>query len=257
MVVFLFILGVVFVVSLFLAYRFLRIRCRGFGLPFGRRARPWASLIVLGTAALSTVAGLLIAAASGHVYAAFLGVIVPAGLWFPRMPPEHLVPRTLPDRLARPFRGLYDRMGDDMQAWCDTRIKAAEPVPQYIADAATYYYDQVRRGVKDDQARIRLAAWQESITCKIGIARWIKPAFTRAELQERLQKHLSPQEARKYSQYDPLVLADRLVSDALSELRLLLRLIYQLGYHELLIYPFRPSAHRDRVRRLQPTAQGR
>lgn len=243
--------AVTFVLSLFLAYRFLRMRCRGVGPPFGRRARPWASVIVIGTAAVSTGVGLLIVAASGHLYAAFLGVIMSAGLWFPRMPPEQLVPRTLPDRLALPFRGLYDRMGDDMQAWCDTRINAAESVPRYIADAATYYYDQVRRRVKDGQARVRLADWQESITRKIGIARWIKPGTTPAELREHLQKHLSPQDARKYADYDPLVLADRLVSDALSELRLFLVRIYQLGYHDLLIYPFRPSAHRELGRRPQ------
>jgi len=246
-----------FVVSLFLAYWFLRIRCRGIGPPFGPRARPWALLIVAGTAALSAGLGLLIAAATGHAHAAFLGVIVPAGLWLPRMPPGQLVPRTLPDRLALPFRGLYDRMGEDMQAWCDARIEAAEPVPQYIADAATYYYDQVRGRVKDGQARARLDDWQESITRKIGIARWVRPGTSPAQLREHLHQHLSPTEARKYSKYDPLVLADRLASDALSELNMFLVLVYQLGHDELLIYPFRPSAQRNRIRRPEPTAQDR
>ena len=246
-----------FVVSLFLAYRFLRIRCRGIGRPFGPRARPWASLIVVGTAALSTGVGLLIVDATGHVYTAFLGVIVAAGLWFPRMPPEQLVPRTLPDKLTLPFRGLYDRMGEDMQAWCDVRIEAAEPVPQYIADAATYYHNQVRGRVKDGQARVQLADWQESITRKIGIARWVRPGTSPAQLREHLHQHLSPTEARKYSKYDPLVLADRLASDALSELNMFLVLVYQLGYHKLLIYPFRPPAQPDRARRPEPTAQDR
>jgi hypothetical protein len=35
-------------------------------------------------------------------------------------------------------------------------------------------------------------------------------------------------------------------SDALSELNLFLAYIYRLGYHKLLIYPFRPTAYRAR-----------
>jgi hypothetical protein len=39
-------------------------------------------------------------------------------------------------------------------------------------------------------------------------------------------------------------LARRLESDATNELNLFLASVYRLGYHKLLIYPFRPSVHR-------------
>jgi len=248
-----FVVGVVgtFVLSLILAYGFLRLRCRRIGPPFGPRARPWAFLIVVGTAILSAGVGLLIVAASDHVHAAYFGIIVPGGLWFSKIPPEHLVPRTIADWLTLPFRRLYDRMGDDMQAWCDTRLRAAEVKPQWIADAVTYYYDQVRGRLKDERARTRLDDWQESITHKIEIVRLIDLDTTPARLQEALQKRPS---MPKYADDDLPQLASRLVSDALNELHLFLMYIYRRGYHTLLIYPFRPSAHRTQVRRPEPTA---
>jgi hypothetical protein len=177
-----------FIVSLLLAYWFLRLRCRGIGPPFGRRARPWALFIVVGTAVVSSGVGLLIVAASSHVHSAYAGIAVPAGLWFPRMPPQDLTPRTLGGWLALPFSRLYDRMGDDMQDWCDTRIRAAAPRPQWIADAATYYYHQVRGRLRDSQAQARLDDWHESITHKIGIVRLINLDTTSFRLREALQK---------------------------------------------------------------------
>ena len=251
-----FLVGIVgtFVLSLILAYGLLRLRCRRIGPPFGPRARPWALLIVVGTAMLSTGVGLLIVAASDHIHAAYVGIIVPGGLWFSKMPPEHLVPRTMADWLALPFRRLYDRMGDDLQGWCDTRLKAASQKPQWIADAATYYYDQVRGRLKDGRARARLANWQESITYKIEIVRLIELETTPARLREALRKHPFLPDARNYADEDLPQLASRLESDALSELNLFLGYVYRLGHHKLLIYPFRPSAHRNPVRRAEPTA---
>ena len=70
-----------FVVSLFFACVFLQMRCHGVGPPFGRHARPWAVLIVLATALVSTGFGLLILAASHQAPAALVGVVVPGGLW--------------------------------------------------------------------------------------------------------------------------------------------------------------------------------
>jgi len=248
-----YVVGVVgtFVLSLFLAYGFLRLRCRGIGPPFGPRARPWALLIVVGTAVVSAGVGLLIVAASDHVHAAYVGVIVPGGLWLGRMPPD-LVPRSLGAWLALPLSRLYDRMGDDMQNWCDTRLRAAEARPQWVADAVTYYYDQVQGRLKDDQARARLGEWRESIAHKVSIVRLINLDTTPARLQESLQKHPDTQDPRKYSDDDPQ-LAARLESDALSELNLFLAYIYRLGYYKLLIYPFRPGAQRFRTRRPEPT----
>jgi hypothetical protein len=253
------VLGVVatFIVSLFLACWFLRLRCRGVGPPFGRRARPWALFIVVGTAVVSSGAGLLIATASNHVHAAYAGIAVPVGLWFPRMPPQDLTPRTLGAWLALPFSRLYDRMGDDMQDWCDTRIRAAAPRPQWIADAATYYYDQVRRLLKDDQARVRLNDWQESITHKIGIVRLIDLDTTSARLREALQRHYSTRDIRTYADEDLPQLARRLNSDALNELNLFLAYVYRRGYHKLLVYPFRPGAQRPQPRRPDQTVRDR
>ena len=77
-----------FALSLILAYGFLRLRCRGIGPPFGPRSWPWALLIVVATAAVSTGVGLLLAAASRHLPAAYVGAVVPGGLWFSKLPPQ-------------------------------------------------------------------------------------------------------------------------------------------------------------------------
>ena len=251
-----FVVGVVgtFVLSLGLAYGFLRLRCRGIGPPFGPRARYWAFLIVVATAIVSTGVGLLIVAASNHIHAAYLGIIVPGGLWFSKMPPARPgCSRTVADLLTLPFSRLYDRMGDDMQDWCDTRLRAAEPKPQWIADAVTYYYDQVRGGLKDGRARARLDAGRNPSRTRSSIVRLISLDTTPARLRAALRKHPSTQTAST-----PTTTCRRLAAgwraDALNELHLFLAYVYRLGHHKLLIYPFRPSVHRAPVRRTEPTA---
>jgi hypothetical protein len=247
-----------FALSLILAYGFLRLRCRGVGPPFGPRARFWAFFIVVATAIASTGVGLLIVAASHHIPAAYIGIIVPGGLWFSRLPPQGdrlSSGRTFPALvLTLPLSRLYDRMGDDMQDWCDTRLRAASAKPQWIADAVTYYYDQVRGGLKEGQPRADLGRWQDSITHKIGIVRLISLDTTPARLREALQTHPSTQHIRKYTDDDLPRLARRLESDALSELNLFLAYVYRLGNHKLLVYPFRPSTQRIPARRPEPTA---
>ena len=247
-----------FALSLIVAYGFLLLRCRGVGHPFGPRGRFWAFYIVVATAIVSTGIGLLIATASHHMPTAYAGIIVPCGLWFSKLPPQGdrlSSGRTLPAVvLTLPFSRLYDRMGDDMQDWCDTRLRAASAKPQWIADAVTYYYDQVQGGLKDGQARADLGRWQNSITHKIGIVRLISLDTTPARLWEALQMHPSTQHIRKYTDDDLPRLASRLESDALSELHLFLAYVYRLGHHKLLIYPFRPSAQRAPARRAEPTA---
>jgi hypothetical protein len=253
------VVGVVgtFVLSLILAYGFLRLRCRGVGNPFGRRARYWAVFIMVATAIASSGVGLLIVVASHHIYAVYIGIVVPSGIWLSKLPPGrdgHLVPRTLAGRLALPFGRLYDRMGDDMQDWCDTRVRAAEPNPQWIADAVKYYYDQVRGGLRDGRARADLERWRESITHKISIVRLISLDTTPARLRDSLRAHPSTQHIRKYADDDLPRLARRLETEALNELHLFLAYVYRRGHHRLLIYPFRPSVHRAPVRRAEPTA---
>ena len=251
------VVGVVgtFALSLILAYGVLRLRCRGVGPPFGRRAWPWALLIVVATAMLSTGVGLLLVAASRHMPAAYVGIVVPSGLWLSKLPPQRdrdLLHRTLSGVLTLPFSRLYDRMGDDMQGWCEERLQAVAPKPQWIAGAVTYYYDQVQGGLRDGQARADLDRWRESITHKIGIVRLISLDTTPARLQASLAMHPSTQHIRKYADDDLPRLARRLETEALNELHLFLAYVYRLGHHNLLIYPFRPSAHRAPARRAEP-----
>jgi hypothetical protein len=245
-----------FVLSIFLAYGFLRLRCRGVGYPFGPRARFWAFFIVVATAIVSAGAGLLVVAASRQIPAAYAGIILPGGLWLGTLPPQGdklSSGRSFPAVVwALPFSRLYDRMGDDMQDWCDTRIRAASPRPHWIADAVTYYYDQVRGGLRDSQARASLGRWHDSITHKIGIVRMIGSDATPAQVRAAMQMHPATQNMRKYTDDELPWLASRLESDALSELQLFLAYVYRLGHHKLLIYPFRPSVQRVQVRFPEP-----
>src|SRR5579863_10620524 len=64
---------ITFAVSLLLACMMLRWRCRGIGPPFGPRARYWAWFIVLATASVSAVVGVLFLA-GGHV-PAYIGIL--------------------------------------------------------------------------------------------------------------------------------------------------------------------------------------
>src|SRR5229473_7589197 len=107
-----------FALSTVSAYGFLLLRCRGVGPPFGPRARWWAVTIIVITAIISTGLGLALAAVSHLIEAVYISLVVPSILLLSKLP-------------AR----LYDRMGDDMQDWCDTRLKAVEANPQWIADA--------------------------------------------------------------------------------------------------------------------------
>ena len=232
-----------FAVSLVFACVFLQMRCRGVGPPFGRHARPWAVFIVLATALVSTGVGLLILAASHQAPAALAGVVVPGGLWLTSVSPPR--DRLQAGWLTRPLNNLYDAMGVDMQAWCDIRHRAATEEPQWISDAAKYYYDQVKGRVKDRRALEELCDWRDSIVHKISIVRLINLDTTPARLREWLQKHPSTQNLRRFADHDLPRLARRLESDATNELDLFLASVYRLGYHKLLIYPFRLSVQRS------------
>ena len=248
-----------FVLSLIIARAFLRRRCRGIGPPFGPRARYWALFIVTGTATLATAVGLLIVAASRHSGAAYVGIIVPAGLQLSRVPPQRdqdMLPRTTAHLLTLPFSRLYDRMGDDMRAWCDIRLKAARPRPQWIAEAAQYYWNQMNR-VTDQRAHADLERWRDSIIHKIGMVQLIDMHPGPGRLPASLQLHPSMRRARKHNDEDYDRLARRLETEALNELDLFLAYAYRLGYHKMLVYPFRPGAHRPQARRAEPVTPDR
>lgn len=249
-----------FALSLILAYLFLKLRCRKIGSPFGPRARYWALFIVVGTAVVSAGLGLVIAVASHTGQAGYVGIIVPGGLWFRKFPPDRdrdLLPRTAASLLTLPFSHLYDRMGDDMQDWCDIRVLAASAKPQWISDAVTYYHDQVAARLRDPQARADLERWRNSITYKIKIERMIDLATTPARLRAALQMDPSTRHIREFDEDDLERLAHRLETEALNELHLYLAYAYRLGNHKMLIYPFRPSAHRPPLQRPEPAAPER
>lgn len=235
-----------FVVSLVVAYGFLRLRCRGIGPPFGPRARYWALFIVVATAIMSSAVGLLLVVAGEHV-PAYVAIIVPSGLWLGKLPPQRdrdVLPRTLTGLLTLPFSRLYDRMGDDMEAWSATRLAAVSPNPQWIADAAQYYSNQAENLRGQSQARANLERWRDSIKHKISVVRLINLDAGQERVRAALHMHASTQHLRAYNIDEPARLADRLETEALNELRLFLAYIYRLGYHTMLIYPFRPTLQR-------------
>ena len=245
-----------FVVSLLVARMFLRMRCRGIGPPFGRHARYWANFIVVSTAVVSTAVGLLIVAVSASP-AVLLGVVVPGGLWFTKVPPQRdldFVPRTRSAVASLPFLRLYERIGEDMQDWCDRRCEAAKPKPEYIAHAVEYYWNQMHR-VTDPQHRARLDRWRESIAHKINTVRLIDLDPGEDRLAANLQLHRSTANARRYVDDDQARLARKLETEALNELHLFLCYAYQLRYHHMLVYPFRPGTYRPEPQ--PPKAQAR
>jgi hypothetical protein len=137
-----------------------------------------------------------------------------------------------------------------MEAWCEVRERAAAASPQWIADAAQYYYNQVTGHpneedtpgrLRDEKARADLDRWRDSIKNKIAIVQLVDQGAKPDRLRAALHTHLSAQDIRRYSDDDPARLARRLEAEALNELHLFLAYIYRLGYRKLLIYPFRPA----------------
>jgi hypothetical protein len=202
---------------------------------------------MISTALLSTGLGLIILAASQQPPAVYVGLLVPGGLWL-----TSVSPRERSGWLIRPLSRLYDSMGEDMQAWCDVRRQAAAMRPQWISDAVQYYAGQVENRIKDERAQMELSRWRESIVHKISIVRLIDLDTTAARLRDSLQKDVSTRNIRKYSDDDLPRLALRLETEALNELHLYLACVYRLGYHKLLIYPFRPSIRRVPASSYQP-----
>jgi len=188
-------------------------------------------------------------AVSDHIRAAYVGVVAPSALWLGQVSSQRrrhrgsLLLRKLIACLALPFRHLDDRMGDDMQDWCDVRSAAASENPQLTPDAAKHYCLQVVNQIKDDKVREDLQRRRESINHKVGIVQLIDLANTPARLRAELQRHSSTRDTRKYNADDPALLSDRLTTEAQTELHLLLAHLYQLGYRKLVIYlGFKPLA---------------
>ncbi len=230
----------IFAVAAVFGCIFLLLRCRRIGNPFGPRARWWAITIVLLTAVISTAIGAGAAYVDGHLRAAIVAIVLPSGLWLGRRPAQHLGERrtvsgTLLSSLTLPLRRLDDRMGDDMQDWCDARSRAAARSPELTADAANHYYLQVVNQLKDLQAREDLDHWRNSITHKIAMARRAR-RDTPELLRIALERHPATRDARNYPADDPDRLVRRLRNEAENELHLMLAYLYRLGYRKLLTY---------------------
>jgi hypothetical protein len=202
--------------------------------------------VVVATAIVSTGVGLFVAAISHYPPATCTGLVVPGWLLFAHLPPmrdQRMLPWTTISLLTLPFSRLYDRIGEDMQDWCDIRVQAASAKPQWIADAAQYYWNQIGR-VTDPRARDRLDGWRKSIVRKIGIVRLIDLGTSPARLRAALQAQPSTQGIRKYSDNDLFRLAWQLEREALAELNLFLAYACRLGYRKMPIYPFEPPVLR-------------
>jgi hypothetical protein len=233
---------VTFALSLFLSCRFLRMRCRGVGTPFGPRARSWGTFIAVGTAAVSTAVGMLFVAASSHSGAAFAGIIVAPGLLLSKVPPQRdleVRPRTKAHLVTLLFGLLSDRIGEDMKAWRDYRMAAANSEPRYLGYTVQYYWNRMKIG--DQRTRDILDTYRKSIVHKMDCVRLIDLDASHAKLRDAFQQHPSTQHIRTFTDDDLIWLAKRLESDAESELRQFLSRAYQLGYHKMLVYPFRPD----------------
>jgi hypothetical protein len=212
--------------------------------------------VILLTAILATGVSLAAVAVTDHVRAAFLGLVLPSGLWIGQVSTQEGRQRTaarlqpLTSCLTFPLRQLYGRMGDDLQEWCDARLDAASKTPQRVADATQYYHNQVGARLRNKQARDQLKRWRESIEHKTSIVRLIGLDTTPARLNAALQWHPSTRDSGRYTAHDLMYLADRLESEAQNELYLFLACVYRLGFHKLLIYPL-PAAY-TRARQAPP-----
>lgn len=237
------------VLSVITAYVFLWLRCRGIGYPFGRRARWWSYLIIAVAAIISGLLGLAAGAASGQLHVAYVGVVLPIGLLLGRDPGdrgtrEGRAPGWLSQLLSFPLHRLDDCIGDDMHYWCEERHRAVADSPQWVADAAQYYCNQVAGRIKDDRAQLYLGRLRESIQHKIKVIKVIELGDSQVRLHNALQAHPSTADQHQFAVGDLELLSRRLRTEAEHELDMLLDFVYRCGFHKLLIYPFRPTRRR-------------
>jgi hypothetical protein len=234
-----------FVLSAASAYGFLRLRCQGTGRAFGPRAQWWAVAIVVITAAVSTGLGVAAVAVSPYVRAVYVGLILPSGLWLGALFTQRiqqrgsLVPQRLAACLTLPLRRHSERMTDDMQDWCDVRVRAVWQKPQGIVEGTRYYYNQVANRVKNPESQEDLGRRRDSIVHKVKIVQMIDRRTGSDKVWDALQSHPGTRNTRRYPTDNLEYLARRLVYDAGGEMVLFLAEIYRLGYRKLLIYPFR------------------
>ncbi len=233
--------------SVILSFVFLLASSRGVRRMFGPRSTRWATGLIAVTAAASTGLGVILAVTDVHIDAIYLGLVLPIILWLSN-------PNWVPgggqeygqNLLSAPLRRLYDRMGDDMQEWNDARLKAVAGRPDWVSDAASYYYRQVVTRQKGEVPG-ELGHWAESIAHKASVVRLINLDVPQERLLLALRSHSSTSNLSRYEIDDYPRLAERLEFEAFNELSLLLGRIYRLGYRRLPVYspgPAQPAAAR-------------
>ena len=246
------------VISLVSAYGFLRLRCRGTGNPFGHRARWWAITIVVITAAVSP------GARPGRHCG---GQSHDRRLCRPH-PAQRPVageggPASVLGGAAARWPGIWSpwppsRFAASMTGWATTCRLGA--IPGSGRRRGCRSGCRMRRSTTTARSRAgghracdQLSRWRESVEHKIRIVRLIDLETTAARLEAALQDHPATRDSRKYAVDDLPRLTRRLIAEAENELHLFLALVYRLGYHSLLIYPFRPEPL-PRPSPLRPTA---
>src|SRR5258708_23558436 len=160
------------------SWAFLVVRCRGLGRPFGPTSKWWVVAVVIITGAVATGLGVAVAATGHHLRAAYIGLIVPSGLWLGRVAEQRhsrLRDRWRPEAemligwLTFFVRRMDDRIGDDLEVWCDARLRAACGSPAVLGHATIYYHDRiVARRPKGDRRHPALNRVQDSILHKVG-----------------------------------------------------------------------------------------
>jgi hypothetical protein len=220
---------------------FLLARCRGTGRPFGPTSKWWAVAVVVITGAAATGLGVAGAAAGHHVRAAYIGLVVPSALWLDKAAKQHSregdrwLPEALVGWLAFFINRMNDRMGDDLQTWCDERLRRASANRRLLREATVYYHSHiVGRFQRDDRRRQVVDRAKESILQKIEVLKLINPDTTPQQLDVALRRHPSTRSwAGRYTHRD---LASRLQDSAENDLRFMLADAYRWGCDKLPIY---------------------
>src|SRR5712692_7635092 len=114
-----------------------------------------------------------------HRRPAYIGLIVPSGLWLGKVAEQRhsrLRGRWRPEAeklagwLTFFVRRMDDRIGDDLEVWCDERLRAACGSPAVLGQATIYYHERiVARWPKGDRRRQALDRAKDSILHKVGV----------------------------------------------------------------------------------------
>jgi hypothetical protein len=230
--------------SIISAWGFLLARCRGDGRAFGPTSKWWAVAVVLTTGAAASVLGVAGAAAGHHVRAFYIGLAVPSALWLDKAAKQRssreggsntLLPEALVVWLTFFVQRMDDRMGDDLQAWCDDRVRVASGNPLLLLEAARYYHGCiVVRFRRNDACRKDFDVAMESIRHKVEVIRLIDRGATEDRVNTELRKN--PSTRPLAGRYELGYLESRLQDSAENDLAFMLAEAYRRGCDKLVIY---------------------